>query len=216
MSGRKQGRLRLLILSLVLLGLVVWIFPEPGEVEWPFRGKEPEPVRVETRAPVKRGEQVAVTLYTVEKGENGLEKTEAMIEASDDPETMVKNAVETLLSWEAAPAIWFEGDINVREVFVYGNVAVISLGGDFNTRRTLGVWTELLTVYSVVNTVTQSFDGIDRVQILVNDREAELFMGHVSIASLIAPDLSLVAEGAQPETETGEPAAQESAGTQPS
>lgn len=216
MSGRRLGRLRLLTLSMILLGLVVWIFPEPGELEWPFPGKVGTPVKVETRAPVKRGEQAAVTLYTVEKGENGLEKTEAMIEASGDPAGMVKSAVEALLSWEAAPAAWFEGDINVREVFVYGDVAVISLGGDFNTRRTLGVWTELLTVYSIVNTVTQSFDGIGRVQILINDRETELFMGHVSIASLIAPDLSLTIKTAAPETGMEEPAAEAPAGTQPS
>jgi len=51
---------------------------------------------------------------------------------------------------------------------------------------------ELLTVYAVVHAVTANLPTIQRVQILIDGREADTLAGHVDLRRPLEPDQSLV------------------------
>ena len=57
-----------------------------------------------------------------------------------------------------------------------------------------GSLTELLTVHAIVNAITANLPAIQRVQILVDGREADTIAGHVDIRRPLTRDTSLVRE----------------------
>jgi spore germination protein GerM len=52
---------------------------------------------------------------------------------------------------------------------------------------------ELITVYSVVNSLTVNFPAIKRVQILVEDKPRPTLWGHVDLTRPLPPDMTLLA-----------------------
>jgi hypothetical protein len=57
-----------------------------------------------------------------------------------------------------------------------------------------GVAGERLAVYAIVNSITANLPAIRRVQILIDDKPAETFAGHVDLSRPLWPDMTLVAE----------------------
>jgi hypothetical protein len=64
---------------------------------------------------------------------------------------------------------------------------------------------ELITVYSVVNSLTVNFPAIRRVQILVEDKPRPTLWGHVDLTRPLPPDMTLLATSTL--TPVGNPAA---------
>lgn len=70
--------------------------------------------------------------------------------------------------------------------------AFVDLSLDVSSRHPGGSSTELLTVYAIVNAVTANLPTIQRVQILIDGREADTLAGHVDLRRPLQQDLSLV------------------------
>jgi hypothetical protein len=51
---------------------------------------------------------------------------------------------------------------------------------------------ELLSVYSVVNSLTSNFPAVKRVQILVEDRQVSTLAGHVDLTRPLSPDMTFL------------------------
>ena len=61
---------------------------------------------------------------------------------------------------------------------------------------TAGSHEELLSVYSIVNSLTVNFPAVKRVQILVDDRPVATLAGHVDLSRPLPPDMTLLAAAA--------------------
>ena len=72
--------------------------------------------------------------------------------------------------------------------------AFVDLSPEASSRHPGGSSTELLTVYAIVNAVTANLPTIQRVQILVDGREADTLAGHVDLRRPLQQDLSFVRE----------------------
>ena len=81
----------------------------------------------------------------------------------------------------------------VRAVFTRDQTVWVDLGGGVHDEHPGGAWTEVLAVYSVVNTLTENFPDVSRVQILINGRESETFAGHVDISKPLENRIQLLA-----------------------
>lgn len=75
--------------------------------------------------------------------------------------------------------------------------AFVDLSSDVSSKHPGGSLTELLTVYAIVNAVTTNLPTIQRVQILIDGKEAETLAGHVDLRRPLVRDVALVR---QPET----------------
>ena len=75
--------------------------------------------------------------------------------------------------------------------------AYVDLSADVSTKHPGGSFTELLTVYAIVNAVTANLPTVQRVQILIDGKEAETLAGHVDLRRPLIRDVTLVRE---PET----------------
>jgi hypothetical protein len=61
-----------------------------------------------------------------------------------------------------------------------------------------GTHAELLTVYSVVNTITTNLQGVQRVQLLVDGKEADSIAGHVDVRRPLDRDMTYVRQEPSP------------------
>jgi spore germination protein GerM len=74
--------------------------------------------------------------------------------------------------------------------------AFVDLNREVSANHPGGSFTELMTVYAIVNAVTANLPAVQRVQILIDGKEAETLAGHVDLRRPLQRDLSLVREEA--------------------
>jgi len=78
-------------------------------------------------------------------------------------------------------------DINVKD----DGTAIVDFSGDIRAEHWGGYLGEILTVYSIVNTLAQ-FPTVDRVQILVDGQKLDTLVEHVDIREPLEPNNNLV------------------------
>lgn len=121
-----------------------------------------------------------------------IERREVTGENRDD---LLKRVVEELIKGPADQdrIRTLPDSIFVRAIFTREQTVWVDLGGAVQDEHPGGAWTEVLAVYSVVNTLTENFPDVSRVQILVNGRESETFAGHVDISTPLEGRIQLLA-----------------------
>ncbi|WP_144440356.1 GerMN domain-containing protein [Limnochorda pilosa] len=95
----------------------------------------------------------------------------------------------------------------VQWVQVSGPVATVSLNQALVDNHPGGSAGELLTVYGIVETLTQ-LPGIQRVQLLVEGQRVESLKGHVDLTRPLAPDPGRIVQRRAERLQTGTPPAE--------
>ncbi len=72
--------------------------------------------------------------------------------------------------------------------------AFVDLSPEISTKHPGGSTNELLTVYAIVNAVTANLSSVERVQILIDGKQADTLAGHVDLRRPFERDTSLVRE----------------------
>ena len=149
--------------------------------------------------------RISVRLYFEARDSGGLLSEEREIAFSDDLAVQLRTLVEELVR---GPMDGLLGTIppqtRVLEVFVTARgVAYVNLSGEA-AMLPGGSMSELLSVYSIVNSLVVNFPAVSRVQILVEDRVVTSLAGHVDLSRPLPADMTLVALPAPVVTESAE------------
>lgn len=72
--------------------------------------------------------------------------------------------------------------------------AFVDLSAQVSSAHPGGSFTELLTVYALVNAVTANLSSVKRVQLLVEGKEVDTIAGHVDVRRPLQRDSTLVRE----------------------
>jgi spore germination protein GerM len=113
-------------------------------------------------------------------GEGALEQAREIMAAQLAPVT------EPLVS--AIPA-----STAVRALFITeGGEAYVDFSPAIMTGHSGGTVAELLTVYTIVNALTENLPAITAVQVLIDGKEADTLAGHVDLRSPLAKNLTWV------------------------
>lgn len=92
------------------------------------------------------------------------------------------------------PGGFIPENVAVRATYRIENTAIIDLeAASLSDGWTTGSQAEILAVQSLVHSIVANFEGIDRVQLLINGGEAATFAGHLDLSKPIRADRSLVA-----------------------
>ncbi len=84
--------------------------------------------------------------------------------------------------------------VSVRKVYLSENgVAFLDFESIDSTPPASGSQREMLTVYSLVNTVLLNFEELDRIVLLWNGRQLKTFAGHVDTMRPLAVNTDLIA-----------------------
>jgi hypothetical protein len=138
---------------------------------------------------------VSVALYFPGPG-GRLLREERSIEGSTDPSRVASHIVEALLEGPHSEKSFrpFPEGIGIDEVHVTGDgVAYVNLVSAGNpTPPFVGSTVEMLTLYSLVNSVVENVPGARSVVVLWNGRQPRTFGGHIDTTRplLPAPDLA--------------------------
>ncbi len=112
---------------------------------------------------------------------------------SGDGLLFCRQIIEALIEGPAGSLIPTLGEnTKLRTVFISGRTAYVDFSREIAEAHPGGVRSELLTVYSIVNTLVLNMEEIDRVKILVEGNEAETLVGHIAIAYPLTAQMLLV------------------------
>jgi spore germination protein GerM len=140
--------------------------------------------------------RISVRLYFEAADRDGLLPEERALTFSSDLAQQIRTVIEELaLGPQTAGLVaTLPAGTRVQEVFVQAHgVACVSLSSQASTGLPGGSRAELLTVYSIVNTVVTNFPAVRRVQLVVGDQPLTSLGGHVDLSRPLAPDMTLVA-----------------------
>jgi len=110
-------------------------------------------------------------------------------------EEKIRQAMEALIAGPSkkklAPTIP-EG-VKIRGIYYKEKIAFVDFTSALSSNHPGGSWTELLTIYSIINTITENFPEVKKVQILIEGREPETLAGHVDISRPLPGRIQLLA-----------------------
>jgi len=199
-----RGANALVAVSLVVLLAVVsltaprwsrWLRRPLPAVEAPERSneaatsREPEPAKEPDR-------KISVKLFFPAGDRPGLVIEDRTVSFSNDLSQQLKVVVEELARGSQMGLLpSLPPGTRVLEVFVTARgVAYVDLSKEAATAVGRGSDDELITVYSVVNSLTSNFpSAVKRVQIVIEDHQVPTLAGHVDLTRPLAPDMTYLA-----------------------
>lgn len=148
----------------------------------------PEPAQAEA------ARRINVRLYFASPETPGLLPEERSIPFSSDLTPQVRTLVEELVRGPTSGLLpTLPPETRVLAVFVTTRgVAYVDLSREA-TALAGGSREELLTVYSIVNSLVANFPAVRRVQILLEDRIVPSLSGHIDLSRPLPADMTLVA-----------------------
>ena len=141
------------------------------------------------------GRRISVRLYFEAPDREGLLPEEREVAFSPDLALQLRTVMEELARGSTTGLLpTLPAGTRVLDVFVQARgVACVNLSGEASSGLPGGSRAELLTVYSVVNTLVTNFPAVSRVQIVVGDQAVDSLGGHVDLGRPLPPDMTLVA-----------------------
>ncbi len=141
-----------------------------------------------------RKDKYVVNLYFSDPQERFLKAERRYVFRERTPDAQAKEIVRALLEGSKTNLVnTFPQDVKVKEV-VIDPMGVASV--DFNKNLIKfhpgGATSEMATIYSLTNTLTQNIPEIKKVKILVDGKPIKCIKGHISVASAFAPDPELI------------------------
>ena len=139
-------------------------------------------------------EMRTVKLYFSAPQENYLLAEEREIIISLNPNREVEEILEELIKGprDISLSSTLPSSTRVRDVWVEKNCIYVDFTSSLTEAHPGGSSGELLTVYSIVNTLLDNFPSCSYVQILIQDKPAETLAGHVNITEPLSKNPDLV------------------------
>jgi spore germination protein GerM len=147
-------------------------------------------------APAASVPHIIATLYYGTPDGQGLVAVKREVPLGDGPREQGRQILESEL--EPAPAPYLSliprGTMLRAFYITERGEAFVDLSAEASTQHPGGSTNELLTVYAIVNAVTANLSSVERVQILIDGRQADTLAGHVDLRRPFERDTVLVRE----------------------
>lgn len=171
----------------VVLGIGAYMF---------FRdAREPSGETTEEFQPMTSmaGPRVPVTLYFPSKDGRYLKAEARDIRGVPERVVQVREVVEELIRGpKTGLTPSFPAGSRVKGIFFDDKgTAYINFSRELQSEYPGGAWTETLTIYSLVNTLTEDFPEIKHVQILVEGNSIPTLAGHIDTSRPFGPRTAL-------------------------
>jgi hypothetical protein len=113
---------------------------------------------------------------------------------STDPEQRARRLLSELLRGPSGSAVRTTPDSTMlRSVSITsGGIAQADFSGQLSLDHPGGSSSEVLTVYSIVNTLAFNIDGIKKVQILIEGQTIDTLAGHMDCRQPFAPNIKII------------------------
>jgi hypothetical protein len=189
-----MNRRTVLVAAIVVAAVaVVWILVSSAR-QW---RATPAPAAAPTADAVPAGPQrkINATLYYVSEDGLSLPGIQREIPFGEPIVEQARRIVEAQLAEAPAPYLSaVPAGTSLRALFIgERGEAFVDLSGDVRTRHPGGALDELFTTYAIVNAITVNLPSINRVQILIDGKEADTLAGHVDLRHPLRKNLTWTA-----------------------
>lgn len=192
---RRIGSSRTLLWTLAVIfasaagaGLYVWLrMTAPSALPVPAQDRAalPQPAQREEPLPM-------ITLYAPVDGM--LAAGSAAVLRQSDTQSQAREALIAVLADPRSVQSPVLRDLRLRALYYDADTATAYV--DLTSAQQSGIrasaWEEFLGIYAVVNTLTQDFEEIKQVRILVDGRETQTLAGHLDLARKFTKRMDLV------------------------
>ncbi len=172
----------------------------PGEEGADESGAAATPA-AEAEDPAAVEQKISVKLFFLAPNQPALLIEDREVAYSADLARQVRTVVEELVKGPQKGLVGtLPPETKVIDSFVTSaGIAYVDLSKEAAQKHPGGSKGELLSVYSVVNSLTANFPAVKRVQILVEDRQVPTLAGHVDLTRPLSSDMTfLVGSGPSP------------------
>ena len=178
MAKQKKKNTRifyLLLITLVGVGFLVFFFLSLFDYIYP-----PADGR---RGPVVKEEKQKVKLYFSDLNERFLIPEDRYITKRKSPSDNVRELVVALIGGPNTDLVeTFPKETDLRKVNVKNGIAYIDFGRNLIDLHPGGSASEMMTIYSLTNTITTNVPSVKKVKLLVDGRDLETIKGHIDTA----------------------------------
>jgi spore germination protein GerM len=188
---RKKGGIGKFFFFLIVIGLVAWaVYLFRQEISHslkPFLEKKPE-----KKAVAK--EKKDVTLYFSEPEEEYLVGEKREILKRDKVEEEAKETIAELIKGpkgKLIPTVPSHAKLLTFQMDEQG-LAKVNFDQTLSKEHPGGSSAEMMTIYSIVNSLTLNFPQIKRVQILIDGKAVESIAGHISLKQPVPSNPNMV------------------------
>jgi spore germination protein GerM len=145
-------------------------------------------------APPPPGRKIKARLYYVADDGARLTAVEREVAYGDGTVEQARQIIEAQIAPVAEPLYSaVPAGTKLRSVFVTDRgEAYVDLTREASTAHGGGTLDELLTVYTIVNALTENLPAVTSVQLLVDGREVDTLAGHVDLRRPLAKNLEWV------------------------
>jgi hypothetical protein len=192
---------------IVLLAVIACLAGCGGGDEQPAADADASANDSETTEDVEQGEEEAadssltplprrtVEIYFPSLAEQGLVSEFHEIFATATAGDQIKQIVADLISGPTIDGATraLPGGTRLRQAYVLdGGIAWLDFSSELSEGLTGGSEVELMTIFSIVNSVVANVQSVRRVGFLINGQPVETLNGHVHLLNPIRPDFSLI------------------------
>lgn len=168
----------LVILMLIIIGLILLLWLNNLN----FRGLLPQSDEKGVLLPETEDVQTRqVNLYFGAEGDEWQIETREIQVPSPHLEERIKDVLEALLTGpETLRSTPIPNGTQLERLFLdEDQIAYLDLSEELRQNHPGGTWGEMMTIYSLVNTVMDNFHTIQGVKILIMGKEIETLKGHM-------------------------------------
>jgi len=153
-----------------------------------------EPDTFTTFMEVKSPEMTIIHLYFANKENSFLIAEKRFLVQPDDPAQMGKLIIESLIKGPKEGLMrTISSDATLRALFVTEDkTAYVDLTKAAREKHPGGCKSEIITIYSIVNSLILNIPEIDTVKILIDGRESMTLAGHIDLRFPLKADMLLV------------------------
>lgn len=177
----------------LLTAVACLLFVEPGGAVEIGRPAAPSS-RTRPDGDPSRVGPVPVHLYFGSPGGSHLISETRIISNTDDPVQVARSILEALISGprndltRTVPAA-----AQLRAIFITTeNVCIVDFSPDIRDRHPGGCNGEMLTVYSIVNSLIMNIPSIKQVKFLIDGNDIESLSGHMSMQNSIPANMLII------------------------
>jgi len=190
LKAKKQKKnTRLFFFSLMILiavGFLVFFIASLLEYVYP-------PVAGEQQAASR--EKTQMTLYFADANERFLVAEKRYIIKATTPERQITELIAALIDGPHTGLVpTIPAEAMVKGVKILDDTAVIDFNDAFIDHHPGGSTSEIMTIYSLANTITKNIPDVTKVSFLVNGKERETLTGHVRTNRVFRYNTELVVE----------------------
>lgn len=112
---------------------------------------------------------------------------------SDDPVVFCRQIIDALIQGPfSGLARTIPPETEIRAIYIDHKTVYVDLTREVAASHPGGILSELMTIYSIVNTLVLNVNEVDQVKILIAGQEADTLSGHIDIRFPLNADMLLI------------------------